>query len=305
MDDHMDLTPDLLRTFTAAGQTLNFTRAAQMLNLTQSAVSVHIRKLEQGLGKPLFHRIPRGVELTPDGLTLLAYAEKILTLQNQAVTHLAAPVVQGRIRIGAAEDYAALHLPRILQQFARKFPRVQVDLFCDLSNDLQDMLHDGKLDLCLRNTPDLPPGATYLRDEPLVWIAGETAWPEENSPLPLALYHTGCIYRQWALDALTKRQIPHRVAYTSPSISGILAAVQSGLAVAPVGASTPMDGCRVVQELPALPRAVVSLQGKAQISPAVEAFSVHICDEFQGISRNASSPEISPNPGAPAPLSPA
>ena len=60
MDDHMDLTPDLLRTFTAAGQTLNFTRAAQMLNLTQSAVSVHIRKLEQGLGKPLFHRIPGG-----------------------------------------------------------------------------------------------------------------------------------------------------------------------------------------------------------------------------------------------------
>lgn len=56
-----------LRVFEAAARLENFSNAARELGLTQAAVSQRIRNLEGRLGKPLFTRLPRGVELTVEG----------------------------------------------------------------------------------------------------------------------------------------------------------------------------------------------------------------------------------------------
>ncbi|MDE2912382.1 MAG: LysR family transcriptional regulator [Paracoccaceae bacterium] len=56
-----------LRAFEATARHLSFTRAAVELNLTQSAVSQHVRSLESFLGRDLFVRKPRALELTEDG----------------------------------------------------------------------------------------------------------------------------------------------------------------------------------------------------------------------------------------------
>jgi LysR family transcriptional regulator, glycine cleavage system transcriptional activator len=60
-----------LRTFEAAARHLSFTGAARDLNMTQSAVSQQIKSLEGHLGRPLFHRRPRALELTEAGITYL------------------------------------------------------------------------------------------------------------------------------------------------------------------------------------------------------------------------------------------
>ncbi len=198
----MDLTPDILRTFIAAAQYLNFTQAAQKVNLTQSAVSTQIRKLEENLGKQLFSRVPRGVELTAHGEYFLKSANRLLELHNETLATFKKPDMIGLIRVGAAEDYAALHLPGILKRFAEQYPLVQVDLYCDLSNDLLKMLQQGKLDLCLRNMPGNETGGAFLRDEPIIWAGPKDSEPEKKSPLPIAVFHEGCIYRQWAIQAL-------------------------------------------------------------------------------------------------------
>jgi len=257
----MDLTPDILRTFTVAAQTLNFTQAAQKVNLTQSAVSIQMRKLEENLGKALFKRVPRGVELTEHGESLLKYANRILRLHNEALASFVEPSMNGLIRFGATEEYAALHLPGILKRFAEKYPLVQVGLYCDRSNELLKMLEQGKIDLCLMNTKTIEPGTEFLRKEPVIWVGPKDAEPESESPLPIAVFHQGCLYRQWAIQALEKNNIDYRIAYTSPSISGILAAVKSGLAVAPIGASTLISDLRMIpqKKLPALPSATVCL----------------------------------------------
>ncbi|WP_022666336.1 LysR substrate-binding domain-containing protein [Desulfospira joergensenii] len=279
----MDLTPDILRTFVAAAQTLNFTQAAQRVNLTQSAVSIQVRKLEENLGKPLFKRMPRGVELTDHGETLLTYANRILQLNHEAMALFKEPDLNGLIRIGSAEDYAALHLPGILRRFAEKYPLVEVDLFCDLSNELLEMLEQGKIDICLRNTQQMEPGGVFLRREPVIWVGPRDTEPERKSPLPIAVFHQGCIYRQWAIQALEKQNIPYRIAYSSPSISGILAAVRTGLAVAPVGASTSIPGLRRIspEKLPELPSATVSLHQSECPDDGAQAHLVqYIMDEF-------------------------
>lgn len=281
----MELTPDLLRTFVAAAESLSFTQAARQVNISQSAVSMQMRKMEQDLSKTLFNRLTRGVRLTSDGETLLKYARRLLRLHDKALAALAEPNLKGVIRLGAAEDYAALHLPGILKRFSEKYPLIQVDLFCDVSDDLLKMLYEGRLDLCVRNAETVEPGGIFLREEPLIWIGPVDAEPEKRSPLPIAVFHN-CIYGKWAKKALRKQSIDFRVAYSSPSISGVLAAVKSGLAVAPVGASTQMSDFRILPDgiLPPLPTAAVTLhQAHAKKNTPLATLAMFITEAFRSM----------------------
>ena len=60
-----------LRAFEASARHLSFTRAASELNLTQSAVSQHVRSLETFLGRELFTRKTRAIELNEAGANYL------------------------------------------------------------------------------------------------------------------------------------------------------------------------------------------------------------------------------------------
>lgn len=295
----MQLTPDTLRTFVATTRTRNFTHTARQMNLTQSAVSMQINRLEEGLGKKLFHRITRGVELTPDGEKLLKYARHILRLHDEAVASLTRPEMDGVIRLGAAEDYASQHLPSILRRFRAKYPLARVDLYCDLSDNLLKMLTKKELDLCLCNSEHGERGGQFLRHEPVVWIAPADAEPENESPLPLALFHQGCLFRKWALQALSEQGVPYRIAYSSPSISGIIAAVKAGFAVAPIGASIPVSGFRVIPEgvLPHLASATISLhQSDNMENTALAYLATHITKEFRAMPLGAFYPDsLNPN----------
>ncbi len=284
----MDLTPDILRTFIAAAQSLNFTQAAQEVNLTQSAVSSQVRKLEENLGSSLFRRIPRGVELTPHGECFLKSAKHLLQLHNETLEAFKKPDMIGLIRIGAVEDFAELYLPGILKRLAERYPLVQVDLCCDLSNDLLKMVRQGKLDLCLRNTPDNETEGEFLKDEPVVWAGPKDLEPEKKSPLPIAVFQEGCLYRKWAIQALEKQNIKYRIAYSCPSISGVLSAVKAGLAVAPIGVSTLVSDLRTIsiETLPALPSAKIYLhKSENHNTRIIDHLSQYIIDEFRSINR--------------------
>ncbi|MDJ0782309.1 MAG: LysR substrate-binding domain-containing protein [Desulfosarcinaceae bacterium] len=286
MDRQIQLSPDILRTFVAAARTSNFTHAAHQLHRTQSAVSMQINRLEGDLGKVLFRRITRGVELTADGEALLKYARRLLRLHDEALASLTQPDVAGRIRLGAAEDYASQHLTDILRRFGRRYPLVRVDLYCDHSKNLLRLLQRGEIDICLCNSEHGETGGRFLRYEPVVWVAPVGVVVEKERPLPLAVFHHGCIYRKWALQALTEQEITYRIAYSSPSTAGVLAAVKAGLAVAPVGASIPRSGLRLLGEgmLNKLPSAVVSLhQADKPASQAQALLAEYISDAFRNM----------------------
>ena len=80
-----DLDLDLLRGFVTVAERGGFTAAGQALGLTQSAVSLKVKRLEDVLGKPVLLRQPKGVALTREGETLLAYARRMLALNEEAV----------------------------------------------------------------------------------------------------------------------------------------------------------------------------------------------------------------------------
>ncbi len=78
-----------LRAFEAAARHLSFTRAAAEIGLTQSAVSQHVRSLETFLGRELFVRKTRALELTEAGsnyLPVIREAFDLLASGTQAFT---------------------------------------------------------------------------------------------------------------------------------------------------------------------------------------------------------------------------
>ncbi|MDG4550832.1 MAG: LysR substrate-binding domain-containing protein [Candidatus Contendobacter sp.] len=279
----IQLDPDLLRTFVAIVDAGGFTQAAKQVHRTQSAVSMQVRRLEDTLSRELFQRDGRGVQLAPDGEALLSYARRLLKLHDEAVAALTRPDFSGLVRIGTPDDYVDRFLPEILARFARAFPRVQVEVICEPSSNMRRMLAEERLDLALITcTPGAETGEV-LRREPVVWAAAERHLAYEEEPLPLALFQPGCPFRDWAMASLDRLGKPYRIAYTSASISGILAAVTAGLAVTVLCRSVVPSGVRVLngeEGFPPLPSASITLHRGTSVSAVAECLASYIREGF-------------------------
>jgi DNA-binding transcriptional LysR family regulator len=73
-----------LQIFKAVAEAGGITRAAARLHRVQSNVTTRVKQLEASLGAQLFHRRRRRLELSAEGRTLLAYAERLLALSSEA-----------------------------------------------------------------------------------------------------------------------------------------------------------------------------------------------------------------------------
>lgn len=280
------LEPDLLRTFLAIADSGSFTEAARRVFRTQSAVSMQMKRLEEVLGRPLFGRNGRSVQLTPDGELLLGHARRILRAHQQALAAFDDSELQGNVVIGSPDDYASAFLPGVLVRFAETHPRVHVELVCIPTIDLLPRLEDGSVDLALITMDHGDNSGLVLHREPLVWLTSARHCVHEQNPLPLALFHTGCIFRRWALEALGKQGRASRIAYTSVSAAGLKAALDAGLAVGVMGRSGVTEGLRMLGEkegFPPLPHFEIALKrARDKPSALLDALEAHLIDHFHG-----------------------
>ncbi|MEU9589215.1 LysR substrate-binding domain-containing protein [Streptomyces sp. NPDC048193] len=223
--------PSQLRTFLTVAQTLSFTQAARRLGLRQSTVSQHVRRLEDAAGRQLFTRDTHSVELTEDGEAMLGFARRILEVHDQAAAFFAGTRLRGRLRFGASEDFVLTRLPEILEGFRQEHPEVDLELTVELSGTLHEQLAAGKLDLVLaKRRPEDRRGKPVWQDR-LVWIGAERLRLDPDRPVPLIVYPPPGITRALALDALQRQGRDWRVACTSGSLNGLIAAARAGLGV--------------------------------------------------------------------------
>ncbi len=279
--------PDLLRSFVAIAETGSFTAAAGRVARTQSAVSMQMKRLEEGLQRPLFERTGRSVGLTYDGERLLWHARRILRVHQEALAAFDDDALTGTVTLGTPDDYASALLPGILARFGESHPRVHVDLVCDSTRSLRERLAAGSVDLALLVPPVGTSRGVVVHRERAVWVTSAQHDAQDRVPLPLALYHPGCPFRRWALDTLSTQGRAHRIAYTSVSFAGNLAAVRSGLAVGVVAESSLYPGLRRLSEdegFPALPMFEVSLErSRERPSRLLDRLESHIAESFRGI----------------------
>lgn len=271
----------LLRSFCEVAKQGSFTAAAKRIHLTQSAISAQIRRLETGLGTRLLERDNRSVVLTEVGERLLVYAKRILALNDTALDDLGmSEDLQGVVRLGIPSDYAAHLLPKVLEKFKDQYPNVRLELFCELSVDLLGLLHRGRIDLALVTRQHNSSGGDLVRREKLVWVGRSQTQSFLTDPLPLALFPPGfCIFRENALEALSKQGRKWRIVCTSRSLSGIRAAVSAGLAVSVVAEHTLSQDMSILtsnEGFPDLPEIEIALHtagGEDRLSPPAGALA--------------------------------
>ena len=137
-------------TFLKVAATQNFSKAAAQLGYSQSAVTVQIQKLEKELGTQLFERIGKRVFLTEQGKEFIPYAQDLMKAQFAALSFARRQSrPRGQLRIGGVESVCTALLPRILLEFYRRCPEVEVIIRSGPTNDLIDLSASNELDLVL------------------------------------------------------------------------------------------------------------------------------------------------------------
>lgn len=130
--------------------------AAQAANLTQPAASKLLGELEHALGVPLFDRLPRGVEPTSYGKTLIRRAGAALAemdAAHQEVIELQSGL-RGRVAIGAILTPAATLVPPAVTLLKSRHAQLHVSIDVDSSRQLVDRLRAGELDIVIGRVTD-------------------------------------------------------------------------------------------------------------------------------------------------------
>ncbi|HWK46540.1 MAG TPA: LysR substrate-binding domain-containing protein [Stellaceae bacterium] len=286
---------DVLRSFVAGIELGSFAKAADRLGRSTSAVSAQLKKLEQQAGTPIFRKAGRGLALTEAGETMLAYARRLIDLNDEAATAIGGVDLEGWVRLGVQEDFGEAVLPQVLGRFARAHPKVKIEGRVARNADLLERVTSGRLDLALA----WDDGGGTFRGEPLAalqmrWIGptaregkDREAGPPEGwsasagEPLPLVLFEAPCLFRTAAAAALDRADIPWRVAFTSASLGGLWAATAAGLGLTvrtrlglPPGVAALEDG--LPDPLPSLP--LVLHQAEADPGPATSRLAEIVRD---------------------------
>ncbi len=273
---------DLLRSFVSVVDAGGFTRAGERVHRTQSTVSQQIRRLEETVGRPLLHRDGKRVTPTEEGERLLAYARRILALAAEAHDVVARPASEGTVRLGLPEDFAAYRLTEMLSEFARLRPGLRLDVRCGLSVHLRRALERGDLDLALFKRDLGETGGIAAWPEHLRWITSRRHPIDfRRDPLPLAVFEQGCLYRNRAIHALEVAGRAWHIAYTSPNLLGIQAAVSAGLGVSILPEVAVLPEHRVLDVddgFPPITNTEVALVAAPEASPATRRLAQALAD---------------------------
>jgi DNA-binding transcriptional LysR family regulator len=272
------LDPDLLAAFVAVAEHRSFTRAAASLNRTQSAISMQIKRLEDRLEVELFRRSKMQVELSPAGEGLLGYAQRILTLNDEAIGRLREHQIEGVVRLGVMDDYGTFVIPPLLASFVSSYPRINVEMETGLTATMVPRLGSA-FDLVIAMHPEGRGGGEYLRRDRAVWATSPAHAVESLDPLPLALYPQGCLFRKWAMESLDQAKRRWRLAFVSHSLTAVESIAAQGLAVTVVKQSTLPSRLRRLSErqgMPPLPAGDICLHRASGISRAAALLADHI-----------------------------
>ena len=273
--------PDLLRTFVAFVDSGSLSRAAAVVARSPSAVTAQMQRLEELVGEPLMAQSGRGRVLTAAGQDFVGHARRILEANREAWLSLKGARADGRVVLGATQDFSESLLPGLLRAFARTHPRVRLDLRIGRSTELAKALDEGSADIVVTMRTDALPHEIGVVREPMLWLGAAEGLAVAQADLPLALLDPPCGFRSAAIAALEAARLPYRVAATSASLSGLRTAVLAGLAVTVRTARWAGGGVADVADvlqLPAVPEAAFSIGLRPEADRTARDLADLLCD---------------------------
>lgn len=190
-----------LRYFISVATHRSFTKASEKLYIAQPALSRHMLLLEEEFGVKLLVRTPRGVETTEAGRIFKEKAEFILSYMAEIKNSLAQASTEpsGQLVVGLPPSLAALLAPRLIEETARRYPRLKLRIMEGLSVFLAEWLDQVRIDIAILTDYGPVPGIDFhtVLDEELYFVgaasrlaqAGTTIPTEEIESHPLIITH--------------------------------------------------------------------------------------------------------------------
>ena len=214
----MDL--NAVETFLKVAATQNLSRTAAQSGYSQSAVTIQIQKLERELGVQLFERIGKRVYLTEQGAAFIPYANNLLKAAQAALSFSQGEArPSGVLRIGGVESVCTALLPRLLLDFYRLCPEVEVVVRSGTTPDMLDLLGSNELDLLFTLDEKLCRSELLCQcdhEEDILFVTRADAGQPAHMPLetlcrqPFILTETKAPYRAELEHLLAERDLEIR-----------------------------------------------------------------------------------------------
>lgn len=167
----------------------SLTHAAEQMHTSQSAVSTQIKQLENRLGKPLFDRRGRRLELTATGQQVFAYADNIFDMGEQMLGWL-----EGRdegtthVRVGSVSTMSRNFQVNWLRPLFRD-PTVVLSVDSGSLQTLVERLLHHQLDVVLANEPvpsdpSRPVSSRFLGSQVISLVGRADRWSGATLRVP-------------------------------------------------------------------------------------------------------------------------
>lgn len=232
-----------LRALRAIAEEGSYSAAARRLHLTQPTLSVQVRQLADYVGEPVFEQVGRRVVLTDAGHEVLLAAIEVEKAMQQLAQRLAERrgVTRGRLRV-VATSTAEYFMPRLLGEFGRRYPQVEISLEVLNRAAVVGRLADNAADLYVMARPpadDAILAEPFCRN-PLVLVAApDHPWTRRRSvpfdevvAAELILREQGSGTRAWLEHYFARAGGAPRARLTLGSNEAIKQAVRGGLGLA-------------------------------------------------------------------------
>lgn len=231
-------------------------RAAMKLNRVQSNVTTRIRQLEEHVGARLFRREGRSIRLSAEGHTLLAYADRLLRLADEAVSQMRTGKPKGMFRLGSLESTAGTRLAPILSRYHSLYPDVVVELATGTTGALITRVMNFDLETAFVSEPFTAPGleSKPVFDEQLVLVTSKAipkvSDPEDLGRSTLIAFSQGCSYRkrmeEWLGGAMPERVLE----FASYQAMIACVAAGTGYAIVPKSVLEALHATRNIRQHP-------------------------------------------------------
>ena len=225
---------EAVQAFVLTADLKSFTRAAEAMDTTQSAVSLKIKRLEDGLGRKLLERTPRLVRLSADGNAFLGPARNLVAAHHGAVGSFG--LERRRLVVGISHHLVGAELPLLLKRMSGAEPSLVLEMRVSTSREVIEEFDRGLVDaaIVLRHDNRRRSGEIIL-NESFGWMAMPDFEHLPGEPLRLATQADPCSVRSMAIDTLKAAGIAWTEVFVGGGVATTGAAVSAGLAVAALG----------------------------------------------------------------------
>lgn len=225
---HLSIPTEIMRSVVGISEAGSITKAAKLLGLSQPAISSQIKRIEHAVGGSIFQKSANGSATTELGKLVLTQARKILEANDQLLMLRGTNSDDGSIRLGMCSVYS--------QKMLESLTRVELANICiyaDNSAEIAKCLLDGFIDVGIflgMVDPPLDSAVDLIaqRDDEVTWVRSKDFTLSPGAPVPLLTW-PGQITHDLMIQALERKGMVYRIAFSSPDYQARIEAAKAGI----------------------------------------------------------------------------